>query len=215
MAWPTDLPSFSNPTATTKMGTATAALKHATQHGQANDLLEALCAFLNITGAHKVPVKLGETVLGTTAGSITFSSIPAGYRDLRVSWILRTNAGSSASLLGRFNNDTGSNYDYEVGSFSNTTVSGFSASAISYVYLGDCTRTATAANEAAVGAFDLPAYANTTFYKQLLGRNARGIETYVTAGQWRNTAAINRIDIFPSAGSFIAGSTFTLWGLPT
>lgn len=214
MAFPTSLPSFSNPTPTTKLGTATSALKHATQHGQANDEIENITTFLGITGQHHVLVKLGETVLGGTAASVTFSSIPAGYRDLHLSWMLRTNAGSAASLLGRFNNDTGNNYDYEVGSAATTTASAFTGTGVSSMYLGECTRTASTANEASVGFIEVPGYAGTTFFKQLLGRNGRIQETYMTAGVWRSTSAINRVDIFPSTGSFIAGSVFTLWGLP-
>ena len=215
MAFPASQPSFSNPTPTTKMGTATSALKHATQHGQANDEIENICTFLGTTGAHKVPVKLAEAVLGGTQASISFTSIPAGYRDLRLSWTFRTNAGSAASFLGRFNNDTGNNYTYEVGSAAGTTASAFTGAAQSSAYLGECTRTASGANEATHGFIDVPGYAGTTFFKQLMGRHARGAETYMTAGQWHSTSAINRIDLFPSTGSFIAGSIFTLWGIPT
>ncbi len=161
------------------------------------------------------PKKIGEVVLGTTAATVTFSSIPGSYRDLHLSWVFRTNAGSAASFLGRINNDTGANYDYEVGSFSTTTASAFTgAVGQSSLYLGECTRTTTTANEASVGYLDIPNYAATTFFKGVLGRNARVQETYVTSGTWRSTSTINRLDLFPSTGSFIAGSVFTLWGWP-
>jgi hypothetical protein len=57
-------------------------------------------------------------------------------------------------------------------------------------------------------------YSNATTYKTLLsraGNDANGL----TAGVhlWRSTSAITTILIYPTASTFTAGSTFTLYGI--
>lgn len=175
-----------------------------------NSLITA--AMLADTAALK---KIGEVTLGSTATSISIQSIPATYRALRIHWMVRTDAGAGTALLARLNNDSGANYDYQVGSFAGSTAAAFSGTAANSIYAGECTRTASQANEFAAGYLDLLAYSQTAFYKEVIGRSARDTETYVTSSLWKSTAAINRIDLLPSSASnFIAGSMVTLWGLP-
>lgn len=159
--------------------------------------------------------KLGEVSLGSTATSISIQSIPATYRALRLHWMVRTDAGVSTSILARLNNDSGANYDYQVGSIAGSTVGAFTGTAATSIYAGECTRSASPANEFSAGYLDLLAYSQTAHKKMIIGRAARDLETYVTASMWQSTAAINRIDLLPStASNFVAGSLVTLWGLP-
>ncbi|MGD1072770.1 MAG: hypothetical protein ABSB15_21830 [Bryobacteraceae bacterium] len=62
-----------------------------------------------------------------------------------------------------------------------------------------------------------PAEAGTTFYKGILASiyymTTTTEQALLTGGGWNNTAAITSIVLTPSAGNFVAGSTFTLYGL--
>jgi hypothetical protein len=143
---------------------------------------------------------------------VTLSSIPATYTDL----VLVINAGSSAGADANFrlNGDTGSNY-------SRTVMTGNGSTAVS-------SRT----TNALVGRFNFNAYPNggagdtiiianfanyssTTVNKSVISRaNNAGLGTDAIMNLWRNTAAINSILILStSAATFVAGSTFTLYGI--
>jgi anti-sigma-K factor RskA len=58
-------------------------------------------------------------------------------------------------------------------------------------------------------------YSNTTTYKTTLSRFASTLyQVWTHAGLWRNTAAINSIKVYTTAGAnFNTGSTFTLYGI--
>ena len=59
--------------------------------------------------------KIAEVVLGAAQAVITFAAIPQTFRALRLVWSARSDevlAGSNTVLL-RFNNDAGANYDRE------------------------------------------------------------------------------------------------------
>ena len=61
-------------------------------------------------------------------------------------------------------------------------------------------------------------YANTTFVKNLVSLNNR-LNTstsgfvLIWSGDWRSTSAVTSITLTASAGSFLSGSTFTLYGV--
>lgn len=188
---------------------------HSDEHAWGAQALDQIANTIGFTGAFHFPVKLAEQILATTATSISITGIPAGYRALRFNWVLRTDASSATTLLVRLNNDNGANYDYQVGAAAGAVASAFSGTNQTSIYAGECTRTSSAANEFNAGYLDLLAYSRTTFNKMLLGRHTRDLETYMTAANWKSTAAINRIDLLPStASNFIANSIVTLWGMP-
>jgi hypothetical protein len=154
---------------------------------------------------------LATITLASSASTITFSSIPATYRDL----ILVTSATISAAATSsggfiRFNGDTGSNY---------TRVMMFAESSISS---NQATQTnldmwAESQNSPAIVRFDILDYSATDKHKTALSRADRGgVRTVASANRWANTAAITSITITsPDSGSksYIAGSTFNLYGI--
>jgi hypothetical protein len=151
---------------------------------------------------------IATQTLGSASSSVTFSSIPSTYTDL----ILVFN-GSSASgtpdLCARFNGDSGTNYSrtFLVGDGTSAT-SGRSSSQASFVPGG----VPNATNSTTV--FNIMNYANSTTYKTAICRDTLPANyTAATVGLWRSTAAITSIELFPSANSFITGSTFTLYGI--
>lgn len=171
---------------------------------------------LGITGGHKFPVKLAESVLVATAASISFTGIPPGYRSLWIEYLLRTNAGSDSFTFLRFNGDSGAGqYLYEDLESSGAAAS-FAVSSSQGIFLGTIARTADTANVFTAGWARVYAYSDTNKFKAVLGQSSRTVAAMaLTSGYWRSTAGINRVDLVPSVGSYIAGSSVTLWGMPT
>jgi hypothetical protein len=156
---------------------------------------------------------IATQTLGSSAASVTFSSISGSYTDL----ILITNAtstsGGSQSIsikVGNGSVDTGANYSltYLYGDGS-SAVSGRYSNA-NYLYTGRVTNT-----NLSTGITHFQNYSNTTTYKTVLseGRNAAAIIINLV-NLWRSTSAINIMELGIDGGySFASGSTFTLYGI--
>jgi hypothetical protein len=155
--------------------------------------------------------QIATTTLGSTATSVSFTSIPSTYTDI----VIITNvSGNDGAICIRFNNDSGSNY-------SSTMVRGTGSAASSGratngTYIGSTSNLSVTAGSLQTAIWNVQNYANTTTNKTVLFRD--GMATHIvgaTVGLWRNTAAINRIDLSPEFGSntFYSGSTFTLYGV--
>ena len=155
---------------------------------------------------------IASQTLGSAAASITFSSIPSTYTDLV---LIYGGAGTAAGQIdlrvGNGSVDAGNNY-------STTILYGDGTSAGSLRYSN--------AAQANIGYTDasqtnnithLMNYANTTTYKTILSRGSQpATSANARVSLWRSTSAINIITIYAGAGSggtFIAGSTFTLYGI--
>lgn len=154
---------------------------------------------------------IATTTLGTAASSYTFSSISGSYTDL----ILIFNGyGSSGTTninmqVGNGSVDTATNYSYTA-LYGTGAVAGSSrASTTSSMILGYLQTT-----DGANVITQIQNYSNTTTYKTLIARaNTTSYEIDLTAGLWRSTSAINTIKLNISSGNFVAGSTFTLYGI--
>jgi hypothetical protein len=145
--------------------------------------------------------------LGSTATSVTFSSIPATYTDLVIVGVV-SGAGDQIKL--QFNGDTSSIYSYRF-LYGNGT-SALSAEATgnnAYIRIGQ-------SYTSNLGNFicNVLNYSNTTTYKSVLSRagNAGNLLGLFT-GTWRSTAAVTSIKFELLSGSFDSGSTFTLYGI--
>src|SRR5688572_24681195 len=61
-----------------------------------------------------MPVILGETSLGASAASITYSGLPSGWKHLYLAGYSRGDAvATNVAVNVRFNSDSGANYDYQ------------------------------------------------------------------------------------------------------
>lgn len=160
-------------------------------------------------GATYTPIAT-VTAAGGSSTQLVMSSIPATYTDLII--VLNTSTSVNSNLVFRLNNDSNSIY-------SNTALNGNGSSASS----GRNTNTnqgyfdsdAYSSNNFNYNAIlHLMNYSNTTTYKTVLSRS-NNATVGVTAGAtlYRSTSAINRIDFISTAGTFNAGSTFTLYGI--
>ena len=156
--------------------------------------------------------------LATAAATVTFLNIPQTYRHLQVEVFGRgDNASSSVDVQFQFNNDTGANYAHEyqqiVGSAATAPIS--STGRTNFIVVSLPGNTATA-NYFSLGSVRISEYTNAKANKTAYG--AGGLWTsgpiiILASGFWASTASVTSIKMTASAGNFVAGSRFTLYGL--
>jgi hypothetical protein len=147
---------------------------------------------------------LAEITLSSTDTSVTFASIPAGYRDLFL--VIDGTATAGAGLRIQANGDTGSNYSYvymQGSSGGAASSSGTNSWIDSYI----ATTQSTTIHE-------FLDYKATDKHKPVLTtRSISGSDTMRIAQRWASSNAINSLYIYLSTGSFAAGTTFCLYGV--
>ena len=152
--------------------------------------------------------KIATNTLGSTASTVTFSSIPATYTDLIVVINATWNTAGTSNLTFQANGDTASNY-------SATRILGTGSSAVTARQGGTYMMVADIDNSLFTTIINIQNYANATTYKTVLSRMgwAAGY-TGAYVGLWRSTAAITSFVISKNqSGAFAVGSTFTLYGI--
>lgn len=158
--------------------------------------------------------KIATTDLSTPVGTVTFSSIPQGYTDLKVVCSTRqTGSVATASINFTFNGLT-TGFTYKALQGSGSAASSFSGST-GYFGQGDAA-TATS-NTFGNAEFYIPNYAGST-NKSVSSdtvdeNNATAAYTQMTAILWSNTAAITSIGLVSGNGNWDTYSTFTLYGI--
>ena len=160
-------------------------------------------------------VALATTTLASADSNITFSSIPADYRDLVLVVSGRSSTGGSADNMGiYFNSDTGNNYStvrmYGTGSTAGSTTSPAPSR------IAQITIPASGTTEFGVATIQIMDYsANDKHTTALIRSNTAADQVHAAAGRWANTAAVNSvsIDLYATAANFVAGSTFSLFGI--
>jgi hypothetical protein len=155
-------------------------------------------------------VAIAEQTLGSAAASVTFSSISGAYTDL----VLVCNAAVTASTQEwnmRLNGDTATNYSSTYLTGNGTTASSQRESSQTKFFMQYYGYLSTGQS---MNIIQLNNYSNTTTYKTLLSR-AGNVGNGLTGGAhlWRSTSAITTILIYPTASTFISGSTFSLYGI--
>lgn len=151
-------------------------------------------------------IALANTTLGSSASSITFSSIPATYRDLVV--VLAGTISASNGVYLRINGDSGANYT-AVYAYGNGT-SALSNTQLNFngLYAGNFTTTlANSVNQ-------IMDYSATDRHKTMIQRgNDSNTFTIMTGARWANTAAITSVQVMPSSGTLSTGFTACLYGI--
>jgi hypothetical protein len=152
--------------------------------------------------------------LSTTTASITFTSIPQTYTDLLIKFSTRDNAGSYINNMNININESASNFAARtimllgggLSSGTETTNLAFSTSA-----------TATA-NTFTNGEVYFPNYTLSNYKSYSAdsaseNNSATNTGAIYESGLWSNTAAITSITFTPTSASFVAYSTFELYGI--
>jgi len=152
-------------------------------------------------------VPLATVTLGGTASSVTFSSIPATYRDLVV--VGAGFASTAAGVTARFNGDTGANYNQVVMAGDGGSAFSSSSANTTSTQFGRFDNT-TLANFVT----QVMDYSATDKHKSYLSRyNSSAVLTAALAGRYASTSAITSLLLFPESGTFSTGATFNLYGI--
>jgi hypothetical protein len=162
-------------------------------------------------------IALATTTLGSTASSVTFSSIPATYKDLIVV-VSAANSTNDVTWSMTFNSDTGANYSYVLArGFSSTSAQSQSLSGQTSMFIAGWSFGQGTATQTPL-VLQIMDYSATDKHKTLLNRfqtqrNDGSNEVGMLAGRWGSTNAINTVRLFPNSSTFAAGSTFSLYGV--
>ena len=153
---------------------------------------------------------IATTTLGSAAATITFSSIPATYTDLRLTMVTIPTAGLRPQIT--FNNDSGSNYSRVLIRGNGSTAASQIASSQTFIYTIGQTMAAINFID-----FNVFSYAGNTYKTSLsmTSDDENGGDNVVAAGVqlWRSTSAITTIKLTASTSTFAAGTTATLYGI--
>jgi len=151
---------------------------------------------------------LANITLGSSAASVTFSSISQAYRDLIL--IVQSGTTGGADMSIRLNSDSGSNYNW-VQMYGTGSGSGTSNAFASQNHFFDY---GTPTTLDAMMTVQLQDYSATDKHKSVLARRdwAAGL-TLASAGRWASTSAVTALQVYAFSGSFIAGSSFALYGV--
>lgn len=165
--------------------------------------------------ATSTEVAIATTTLGSAASTITFSSIPSTYTDLRlVITFSKETATSQTSCVVRFNSDTGTNYSFTSVYGNGTSAASTRSTNDNYIYANFMTDATSAS--LCFTSIDVFSYAGST-YKTVLttgsgDKNGSGAVERIV-GLWRSTSAINTVALISQIGNFAAGTTATLYGI--
>jgi len=156
---------------------------------------------------------IATQTLGSAANTITFSSIPATYTDLR---LVMTGLSSTANNQGvRFNSDTDTNYSSTILYGNGSSAASFQYTGATYIHTASDIAGGPTANPVLV-TIDVFSYAGSTNKTCLittsLDLNGSG-EVVRRVGLWSTTSAINTITLMRTAGDYSVGTIATLYGI--
>jgi len=163
-------------------------------------------------------ILLERVELNASAASISFSNIPqTGYTDLKIVFSARTTAAARDDFFKVQINGSSSNFSARVLYGSGSGAASFSDTT---GYAGAIDAANATANTFNNGEFYIPNYTSTTTAKSFSvdtvqeDNQAQAFITMV-AGLWNpgTQAAITSITLVPNSGSFVANSTFSLYGV--
>jgi hypothetical protein len=173
------------------------------------------------TGADDMGRTLLQTQSPTGTGTVTFSAISGTYKKLIVEAAMRSTqaAAPAVDLTIKLNNDgTAGNYRKAITYVHSSGTAGAAAAAngilATFVPAADAP-----ASDFAILRLEIPFYANTAFFKHVLGQlsmaydaSAVFMQSAVFSVDWHNANAITQIDLLLSAGNFATGSVINLYG---
>lgn len=160
---------------------------------------------------------IATSTLGSAASSITFSSIPNTYTDLRLV-VVGTASSAGQFVRIRYNGDTGSNYSFTV--LAGDPVDGngaYSTRATSAASDYSVTGWGSSSTQPTLYTWDIFSYAGSTNKTNLATMSSDNDGTHSrvirAAGLWRNTSAITSVEFSIGSGTWNTGTTATLYGI--
>lgn len=159
---------------------------------------------------------IATTTLGSAA-TITFSSIPATYTDLKLVIVGgTTRATTSDTIRVQCNSDTGANYSSTYILGNGTAASSGRNSSSTNLFVEGIRLVGTTYGLNSMLTLDFMNYSNTTTYKTVIGRSNLPEQYGTTAavGLWRSTSAISSIYLQgDTVANFAIGTMATLYGI--
>jgi hypothetical protein len=151
---------------------------------------------------------LANLTLGSSASTVTFSSIPGTYRDLVL--VYNTTSSTAAYAAMQLNGDTGSNYSVIV-MYANDNAQSTSGT-YDRLYESWLTMLPSSRAMAVTNIMDYSASKHKDVLTRfnLTSNTGSYLTTTASCGRWANTAAITSITL---TSSWNAGSTFALYGI--
>ena len=160
-------------------------------------------------------VALDKAVGTGSSGTISFTSIPSTYTDLRIVMYATATNNTDYEVDMRYNNDSGNNYSllYVQGNGTTATTNYYATQ--NKIRVGETSGTDT--TYPTVITIDVMNYANTSVNKPCIIRYGEFQPTTSDTGGkvavWASTSAINRIDLLNLGGNFTTITTATLYGI--
>lgn len=163
---------------------------------------------------------LETTVLGSSASSVTFSSLgtySGTYKHLQIRGVARTDRSVALDNVSlRMNSDSGNNYATHQLEGNGSSVSSAANTPLNRILAGLQSGSTSTAN--AYGAFVLDlldpfeATKNKTIRSYTGTTSATNVRLY--SGAWLNTASVTTLQLLPESGfNFVTGSRFSLYGI--
>ena len=158
-------------------------------------------------------IPIATQTLGSAAASITFSSIPGTYTDLRL--VLTCTTSVADSVIVQYNADTATNYSAVLLTGNGAAVASTNTTSATSIRLHNVGQTSTTVPE--TFSLDVFSYAGST-NKTALATSATDTNgagsVELTVGLWRSTSAITQVTLKLFGGNnFAIGSIATLWGI--
>jgi len=189
-------------------------------------MLNSLIGIIASSGGAAATANSYESIatvsVSTATSTVTFSSIPSTYTHLQVRYIARSarTTDVGATMLTRFNSDTGNNYAYHILYGDGATPAAYNGSTTSVMRSFSVASSSSSNTQIyGVGVIDILDYANTNKYKTLrhLGgydRNGSG-ELNLASGLWQSTTAISTITftLNEATANYETNSKFALYGI--
>ena len=150
---------------------------------------------------------IASTTLASDSASLTLSSIPATYTDLRL--VLTGAAAAGNAICLQLNSDTSTNYSWTLMYGDGSGAYSLRGSNDSHARVGSIS---TGGPHLAVA--DLMNYANTNVYKTIISNSVRDANgPYRVVALWRDTSAISSITVKTLSPNLLAGFTASLFGV--
>ncbi len=180
----------------------------------------SISPFLNATAYDSIATV--SVTSGSGQSTISFTSIPSGYKSLQLRMLLRsTDAAGNAGPIMRINGDSAGNYSYHLlEAIVGASVSGGASTGASFLTFGNCPAGSTTAGTFGPYVVDILDYADTNKYKTTrafggydYNAGPYGLLDY-TSGNWRSTSAITSLTLTMFTGSnFAQYSHVALYGI--
>lgn len=155
---------------------------------------------------------IATQTLGSATSTITFSSIPSTWTDLKLV-VVGTSSVDNVNFNMRFNGDSATNYSLTSLQGDGSNPSSGRSSNVAQIFMSYSGYRSTVPHMTTINIFSYAGSANKTcFITGSEDRNGAG-SADVRAAVWRSYSPITSISVFTQSGNLNVGTTATLYGI--